>query len=354
MPETLQSDGGRNALAGFLYQIVGALGLKAVAAAHSAGGEEELDALVSVTKEARLEHEKFGQDVVLSDLLGDEGLTLVQFKFSPRSPPRPIETGEFEKIVRRLAASEEDAEREGKIVSRYYLITNRQCELKSLPVNGEPVFGTTNPAHGHPSNRRGKPSKASNAGRRAEKIRERLLVIRGVSLTSWLLNLERFARTFGCRDSEIKSGIDKLVGLVHRRTVEVGSVEIERRHLVEAFTEFAGSRPLTHEDLRPFCEKWISRFSGLVVRQGQAVRRSILDDLDREVVQNALVILEGPGGSGKSTALATWARMTQAVPPPKPGVVISVWLASRIRPSLVREEYCQMSLMGIFRRRASP
>ncbi|MFZ3333790.1 MAG: hypothetical protein WA197_24365, partial [Candidatus Acidiferrales bacterium] len=47
-----------------------------------------------------------------------------------------------------------------------------------------------------------------------------------------------------------------------------------------------------------------------------------------------------PGGSGKTTALAKWARMALDAPQPKPGALVLVGLASQIRPSWVRELVC--------------
>ena len=104
MSRIAQPDGGRNALAGFLYQIIGVLGLKASASYHTPNdGEDDLDALVSIVKDARVDHERFGQDTVLSVVLENgEGLSLVQFKFSRQSPPRTINPSEFEQIITNL------------------------------------------------------------------------------------------------------------------------------------------------------------------------------------------------------------------------------------------------------------
>src|SRR5258708_17757231 len=83
-----QFDGGRAALAGFLYQIVGLLGLRAtVRGTGAAGDESDLEALVKLITDGRASHEGYGSDVLLKSLLeGEAGLSFVQFKYSRRVP----------------------------------------------------------------------------------------------------------------------------------------------------------------------------------------------------------------------------------------------------------------------------
>jgi hypothetical protein len=307
-----QSDGGRYALAGFLYQVVGVLGLRAMASCRPAtDGDDELDALISVLREGRIEHERFGQDAVLSQVLGDgEGLCLVQFKFSLRSPPPAVGPKEFNDIVATLVKSRRLAEAEDEVVTKMVLLTNRPDMRRA-------------------ERRRGR--------RRGVVVR----VIPDVWPTHWLDMLTGFARDFGCRGTEVEDGINRLIGFVHRRTLEAGRAAIETEHLVEAFTHSASSKPLTRDHLKPTCKMQIAKFTDeLMGSQGQAVRREILDRLDAESTRSALVVLEGTGGNGKSTALATWAGNALAAAPSGPGALIGVWQASQIETCWVRGLIC--------------
>lgn len=82
-------DGGRVALAGFLYQIVGSLGWKARACAPWSGttsDSDELEGLLELVRSAELMQEQFGQDAVLRlQRLGldtNDKCVIAQFKYS--------------------------------------------------------------------------------------------------------------------------------------------------------------------------------------------------------------------------------------------------------------------------------
>lgn len=128
-----QEDGGKAALAGFLYQILGFVGLKAsVQCSRDYNKGDGLDVLIRVVRDGRTEHEASGQDVVIRSILeAGEGLTLVQFKYSWRFPPRPVYKAEYTTIVEKLAKSGLQAETDGKLVKGYFLVTNRRVPPKS-------------------------------------------------------------------------------------------------------------------------------------------------------------------------------------------------------------------------------
>jgi hypothetical protein len=101
------SDGGRNALAGFLYQLVGVLGFRARAIVRPVSTDEELDAVLEIVRNGTVELERLGQDAVIRHLglRGAGDFILVQFKFSGSLPPRPIYQAEYLEIAKRLESS---------------------------------------------------------------------------------------------------------------------------------------------------------------------------------------------------------------------------------------------------------
>ena len=97
-----KQDGGRWALAGYLYQIVGMLSIPAhvsnLALKSRDSGTDDVDVLidldVSGSDDALIEaqHEQFGEDALFRK--GDKGV-LVQFKHSSIHPPRKIDRTEL-------------------------------------------------------------------------------------------------------------------------------------------------------------------------------------------------------------------------------------------------------------------
>lgn len=340
MPAQPQPDGGRVALAGFLYQIVGLLGLKATAhATGTAVDGAELDAVVTVDKDGLLSHEAYGQDAVLTTIVGGEaGLSLVQFKYSRGASPRPIFRDEFDGIVRRLADSVELAEGLGQRVTGFYLITNRAV---SKTATG-PQSSTASRAK--TSRKGGKnPTPATAASPRQNRVREGLTILSDVPLDHWREELRRFAAQFGCLDQDVEKGIESLVGLVVTRTVERSELAVEEETLIEAFTGCPTTKRITQETLKVRSVEQVVSFSDKLGHPGPLVRRRLFDDLSSAVSQRALVILEGPGGCGKTTTLAAWALEVLEAPPPSPGALTTISCASEISPCWIREVICDYS-----------
>src|SRR5437763_1332255 len=96
------SDGARNALGGYLYQIVGGAGLAARAVEVSDDDRGDLlCALIIEASQARVLHEVHGEDLVLrrQDAPDNTG-TAVQFKFSRHGPGEAITPSELREILR--------------------------------------------------------------------------------------------------------------------------------------------------------------------------------------------------------------------------------------------------------------
>jgi hypothetical protein len=133
-------DGGLSALGGFLYQTVGALGLKAGSFQDIQDtGAPELETLLGFAKTGQVSYEQFDQDTTIKHVLHGEklhGYILVQFKYSTLLPPRDIEPAELQKIYSRLQASKVKAEGLGYMTTGYSLLTNRALSKKSAGETG--------------------------------------------------------------------------------------------------------------------------------------------------------------------------------------------------------------------------
>src|SRR5437660_1439691 len=96
----IMADGARDALGGYLYQIVGGAGLTA----RAVGGVDERGdltcSLIIEARRSRVYHELHGEDVVLrrDDATGDVGLA-VQFKFSREGVDKEIQPAELREIL---------------------------------------------------------------------------------------------------------------------------------------------------------------------------------------------------------------------------------------------------------------
>ena len=320
-----QEDGGKAALAGFLYQILGFVGLKAsVQCSRDYNKGDGLDVLIRVVRDGRTEHEASGQDVVIRSILeAGEGLTLVQFKYSWRFPPRPVYKAEYTTIVEKLAKSGLQAETDGKLVKGYFLVTNRRVPPKSKTGVVHRHKGKAGAKSKAPSVRKGRFEerlRSAKSMHEADIVRRSLHVLDDLPSDHWSAKLNEFAARYGCEDREVREGIERLVGQVVIGTVHSGERTIEEADLIEAFTRCRTASALTYNNLQVRSLKTAEDFSTLLYTR-HPVRQRILDELSKEVSQRAFVILEGPGGTGKSTALADWVQAAARSSPPKIGAL---------------------------------
>jgi len=201
-------DGGLTALGGFLYQAVGALGLKAGAfqeMTNRTTGSTDLETLLGFAKSGVIHYEDLDQDASIQSVLHGEqqGYVLVQFKYSSQNPPETITLPELEEILQRLRRSEAKARLLGYQVTGYSLLSNRRL---------------SEPARHHADEAR--------AGRPP------LYVARSLPDDLWEGLLRRFAQTYGCVDSEIERGIREGIGTVMQQAGSHGRPVITKELLV--------------------------------------------------------------------------------------------------------------------------
>lgn len=285
------SDSGRWALAGYLYQIVGLVSITARASSPIVidrdGSDELVGAIISFEDVGRgLEayHERFGQDVVFAQ---DDECVIVQFKYSASG--RRISTGELREIIDKLDNSVQQAESQGQHVTACALVTNREL---------------------------------TNKGRSArqlwedESLRSRSYELRlsFASMENLLTRIQEFGKEYGLFDREIESGVDRLIGRVFRTTGDLFGSPINKAHLVESFTGHHDTRRLAISDVAPQCLAEIEQFGSLLLTDqwdGVPMEREVFHDVVAAVNARALVGIYGHGGCGKSIIL--WQLLKQVL-----------------------------------------
>ena len=285
------SDGGKWALAGYLYQVVGLVSITARASSPIVisrdGSDELVDALISfdnVGQGLEAYHERFGQDVVFEQ---DDECVIVQFKYSTSG--RKISKGELREIIEKLDDSAQQAESQGQHVTACALVTNRKLTSKG---------------------------RAARQLWEDESLRNRSYDLRRsyASMEDLLAKIEEFGKEHGLFDREIESGVDRLIGRVFRTTGDLFGSSLDRTHLVESFTGHHDTKRLTISDVAPQCWEEIDRL-GLLIRTDQwdavPIEREVFQDVVAAVNSRALVGIYGKGGCGKSIIL--WQLLKQVL-----------------------------------------
>jgi GTPase SAR1 family protein len=285
------SDGGKWALAGYLYQVIGMVSITARASTPIVisrdGSDELVDAVISfedVGEGLQAYHERFGQDVVFEQ--GDE-CVIVQFKYSTSG--RKISKGELWEIIEKLDHSAQQAEAQGLHVTACALVTNR--ELTSRGRAARQLWDD-------------------------ERLRTRSYALRrrSVSMENLLAKIQEFGKRHGLFDREIESGVDRLIGRVFRTTGDLFGSSIDETHLVESFTGYHDAKQLTVSDVAPQCWTEIDEFGSLLLTDqwnDVPIEREVFQDVMAAVNARALVGIYGNGGCGKSIIL--WQLLKQVL-----------------------------------------
>lgn len=277
--------GGIYALAGYLYQIVGMLSMVAWASSPTTTiNPDELDELEAILRVkgdnggVRGQTEVLGEDAVLTS---NNEFAIVQFKYSASF--KKINTGHLREIFANLESSYSEARARGLNVVACVLATNREFTS------------------------RGGAAVALWERKRASSTDYRLLHVQ-TSMEEWKEKLWKFGRRYGVFNSEIEQGINTLVGRVFSETggQDFGAA-VFKEELIEAFTGSRRTQPLTASQVAGLCIPQVVRFGrdDLALSQwdSRPIERDVTQDLVRAVNERALVVIEGPGGCGKSTLI---------------------------------------------------
>lgn len=235
-------NGAQWALTGFLYQVVGTLGMKAEAlCTQQAPKSKDLETLVRAVGESNLFAELFGQDAVLipAGVDPNTNCTLIQFKFSDQPAVRKIGKNELLKIVDTLASSLEDARKSGQVVGGCYLITNREVEQKAKNVLDTSKSQLKEAVDGGVSKKEKLPS---------------LTILDKLPWTHWENRLKMYASSLGVDEQEAEDGIDRLVVGLMTQVAEKGTALVTMASMKEAFLSASSRRcPLKRDSPRQLC-----------------------------------------------------------------------------------------------------
>lgn len=288
-------DGGRWALAGFLYQILatGWLIARSYAPAPDLDNldDGEIDAVLLALsgEEQDLEaHHERRQDAFLT---GDHRAAIVQCKYTTAS--NTIYRGEIEEIFERLEEAADDAMSEGHEVTACVLATNRELATES----------------------RGDESAEQYWQRKKEECRDRfdlVYVYRDLGVLE--AEFHQFAREYGLFDREIEEGLDRFVGRVLRQTGAGLEATVNVDDLVETLVGYRGARPLTVSTVETLARQELEELGRLILVgqwNDRPVRRDISAHIKQSASEHALVGLYGDGGCGKSVVI--WQLLTSFV-----------------------------------------
>jgi hypothetical protein len=279
-------NGGRWALAGFLYQIVGMVSMVArtsePADLSPNHGDIRADSLLMLPNAGiRVEayHERF-EDVAFMDEDGNK-CVLVQFKYSGSG--RKISVGEAREITRKLNDSVEAAEAEGYEVTACVLFTNRRLTSKGGRA-----------AKQHWESEQGEHDYA-------------LHYCKSPTVGKLRRDLSEFGRKYGLFNHEIKEGIQSLIGRVFFQAGDFFNRPFDLSDLKQYFIGSRSARKLTVDQIQQRSHQHLARFGrqiGISQWNEKPIERTLLSNLVQAIHENrALIGLCGPGGCGKSTVL---------------------------------------------------
>lgn len=281
-------DGGRAALAGFLYQILGTAGIVCSRADEVSSGDEHADAVLIAEPETQ------GQDLILTQL----GLTdkcsrhVIQFKYSSRPDDYPVRPGEFIGIIEAMRKADQatDSANPG-----FVLVTNRPIAPQLQAIIGE--LGGPGPFT--------KFNRVNNqvAGSGREKTRRKLIAsslkIVCEGWGDWRNALRNAANAYGVLPVEFEAAVATVVGKLTEASVDPARKLVTGPMLFEWLLGFPNPRRITRSNLATVMNEDLENFRLEIDCDLTLIRREVLESLAANR-DRALVVLLGSGGCGKS------------------------------------------------------
>lgn len=321
------TDGARDALAGYLFQILGAAGLSA----RACGGIDDLDRLscdlVVLARQARILHEVHGEDVVLQGVDGNEG-TAVQFKFSRSASTHPIQPAELREILYAFDRSRQAAAPAHNLTG-FVLVTNRLLsdqgkQLYNQRSQKTPFAKLTEPERKwlFIPNKKAKEVKAaygsiSHAAEVWHWIFQRLRIFPGIGYDHWLQGLRQFSVNRGLLPEDFETAVNGLIGKMIQGTI-AQPLDVSKAWLNQTLIGYSDARSLkltdTDDSARGAAEQAVTHWfsENLVTANRSLIRRTLLDAVGNQVSQHPIVLLLGAGGCGKSVLAGSY--LAEAAP----------------------------------------
>jgi hypothetical protein len=311
------ANGAQNALAGYLYQFVGAAALAARAnnpdntlKGHTTGFFARLWGSAVV-------HELADMDAAV--LVNETEAVGVQYKYSHATPPRAIDKQELIGILDAFHRSVKHAS-EFRFVE-FVLISNRPLEEAARDLYSTREQATPDPSLSPKPGRRGILSKVAKKAlesygteQLAKDGRHSILKNFEIFMLSdyknWEQEVRSYATRFGTLPSEFQDALSNLTGRILHHSIGA-PLRLTAEFLNKSLIGAPDARPLgpsgaagnAREIARSCCLDYIEKLTHDI---SILIRRRFIDDLDQAVKQYPLVFIVGGGGSGKSVLAAQY------------------------------------------------
>jgi hypothetical protein len=309
-------DGARNALMGFLYQL---LGTASVRVREVTTGPDAWASVIATVGNGTLVCEEFGQDAIARPPLPNHGITAIQFKHSA-DPNNLIAPSELIDILFAFDQSRSVALAGGEKIEAFVLVSNRKLDDKSQRMLDDGKTFQSVPEslrlrkETKNNERRlspysGNPTEAAKAWHR---VLQSLTVHTSVTFDDDLDRLRKFAARYGVLGAEWDARLNVLVGAFVRETAADHTVNVSREwlkaHLVgdaNAANLHFGSAFSPHVSSE--CRFLLSEHRTLHrVPESYYVQRQTHRNVRDKLVENTVVFVYGDGGCGKSLAVLTF------------------------------------------------
>lgn len=291
-------DGGRAAIAGFLYQVVGVLGFQAHAydgnSTPDTGGHEVSLLVQRIQSAAAVTQERFDQDALIelsggsiagqNENQAQDAWDLVQFKYSANRSA--IGPQELRKISDAFGRGQARAQQLGFNINERFLVTNRIVVQEN-----------------------------ENWARE-----QGITLVQRQTLDGWIDRLRHFGYGHGCTDDEIEAGIGNLVFTVMSQISSGQDAQVTETQLKEAFSGNRNAARLTLASVHNTSKQDLSQVKLQLDfdLSDQPLRRSVVDRIAELVAaRRALILLKGDGGCGKTVALWQWVWETSGETTPQ-------------------------------------
>ena len=315
-------DGARNALLGYLYQLIGTASVRV---REVADGDDAWAHLIARAG-GSLHSEEFGQDAAVRQIAAPgAGVTAIQFKHSAVTA-KAVERSELLDILVAFDRSRNEAASSGVTIDRYSLITNRQLAAGAQEVLSHSK-SQTKPHHSLvlPTHKGGKPiaenekrlaphrGNATAAASAWHEVLRNLDVLPSVTSETDLLRLRAFAARYGVLEHEWANRLNALIGAFVSGTASRGTIDVTREWLKEHLIGDAGAANL---DFTNWFDPHIgttcrARLEGRLrqehrVPEGCYLERRVHQELQAALTLCPVVFVTGGGGCGKSLAVARY------------------------------------------------
>jgi hypothetical protein len=363
-------NGAQNALAGYLYQFVGAAGLAARSMISDGQDSKENRTLFRRVYGSRIFHEIDDMDAVIA-LADGAGSVGVQFKYSPRTPPREIQQNELIEMLDYFYRSTKGSTKVRYI--EFILITNRsfapaasrlyQSRTEKTPSRVlAPNFGSlTKLSKSVKKLKLLYKSDADQVARSRHKILQKLELHLTSDYRNWADEVRKYAYIHGILPHEFDKALSDLTGLIQARTVN-STLELSSEELNRGLLGIPDALPLVparnavcvRNSAGRDCVQYMADSLGGNI--GTLIRRRLLNIIDEKVRTHSLVFIHGEGGCGKSILAAQYLeQMSQVcfvvpivashVDAEWPGRVFNSWRSPSHSGQLLNE-----TIMGILAR----